>query len=292
MGDWLGTDEAATQLRQYRSFGKARMFARNLALKSGSEWYKYAKSGKKPADIPTCPNRTYAEAGWAGMGDWLGSGRRRGTGWRPFKQARTFAQNLSLKSVYQWYDYCQSGRKPADIPNSPDYVYAKAGWAGYGDWLGTGTVASFLRQHRPFKKARAFARGLGLKSGAEWSDYAKSGKKPDDIPANPSRTYAEAGWAGIGDWLGTGRVSNRRRKFRSFLMARAFVRRLGMNSFEEWCDYCKSAKKPDDIPSNPNRTYADAGWAGWGDWLRTASVVRRSTSIQPADQVDAQGVAY
>jgi hypothetical protein len=140
-----------------------------IGLKSGAEWSDYAKSGKKPDDIPADPSRTYSKAGWAGMGDWLGSGRRRGTGWRPFKQARTFAQNLGFNSVYQWYDYCRSGRKPSDIPNSPDYVYAKAGWAGYGDWLGTGTVASFLRQYRPFKKARAFVRRLGLKTGAEWA---------------------------------------------------------------------------------------------------------------------------
>ena len=56
-----------------------------------------------------------------------------------------------------------------------------------GDWLGTGTVATHLRQYRSFKEARAFVRGLGLKSEAEWRDYCKSGKKPDDIPANPDQ---------------------------------------------------------------------------------------------------------
>ena len=45
-------------------------------------------------------------------------------------------------------------------------------------------------------------RGLGLKSADEWRAYCKSGKKPDDIPADPNQTYAKAGWAGYGDWLG------------------------------------------------------------------------------------------
>jgi superfamily II DNA or RNA helicase len=274
MGDWLGTDTVATALRQYRSFEKARMFARSLGLKSGEEWREYAKSGKKPADIPACPNRTYAEAGWAGMGDWLGTGRVRGKGWRPFKQARIFVLGLGFKSIFEWRDYCHSGKKPTDIPSNPDKTYTASGWAGYGDWLGTGTVASFLRQYRSFEKARMFARSLGLKSGEEWREYAKSGKKPADIPASPDKTYAEAGWAGMGDWLGTDRVSNRLRKFRSFLTARAFVRGVGMESFEEWCEYCKSGKKPDDIPSNPNRTYAGAGWAGWGDWLGDIHQIR------------------
>ena len=67
-----------------------------------------------------------------------------------------------------------------------------------GDWLGTARSLTRLRQYRPFKKARAFVRSLGLKSEAEWRDYCKSGKKPDDIPANPNQTYAKAGWAGMG----------------------------------------------------------------------------------------------
>jgi hypothetical protein len=30
---------------------------------------------------------------------------------------------------------------------------------------------------------------LGFKSQKEWVEYAKSGKKPDNIPANPSGVY-------------------------------------------------------------------------------------------------------
>ena len=82
-------------------------------------------------------------------------------------------------------------------------VYAKDGWAGDGDWLGTGRVGQ--GRHRSFKKARAFVRGLGLKSQTEWHDYCHSGKKPPDIPANPNQTYMDDGWAGTGDWLGYAR---------------------------------------------------------------------------------------
>jgi hypothetical protein len=82
----------------------------------------------------------------------------------------------------------------------------------------------------------------------------------------------EAGWVSWGDWLGTSRVSNRRRKFWSFVKARAFVRNLGLESETDWREYRKSGKKPDYIPSNPNRTYADSGWTGMGDWLGTGRV--------------------
>jgi hypothetical protein len=84
-------------------------------------------------------------------------------------------------------------------------VYADAGWTGYGDWLGTDRIADQFRKFRPFKEARSFVRGLGLKSEAEWLDYCKSGKKPDDILRNPRRRYVKEGWVGMRDWLGNSR---------------------------------------------------------------------------------------
>ena len=265
-GDWLGTGTVAPGLRRYRSFTEARALARSLGLKSQSEWYAYCKSGKKPDDIPGNPRKLYAEAGWAGIGDWLGSLRQ----YRSFTEARALARSLGLKSQSEWYAYCKSGKKPEDIPAAPSHVYAAAGWAGIGDWLGNGRIANHLRQYRPFNEARAFVHSLELRSQSEWLDYTKSGRKPDDIPASPKQTYAEAGWAGMGDWLGTGTVAPGLRRYRSFEEARAFTRSLGLTSLSEWNAYCKSGNKPDDIPAAPSFVYAEAGWAGWGDWLGTA----------------------
>jgi hypothetical protein len=119
--------------------------------------------------------------------------------------ARSFVRGLGVNSQAEWGVYCRSGKKPADIPSHPWRTYASSGWAGLGDWLGTGTVASFLRQYRPFTKARAFVRSLGLKSSDEWRAYCQSGKKPNDIPAAPHNCYANDGWAGMADWLGSDR---------------------------------------------------------------------------------------
>ena len=173
------------------------------------EWYAYCKSGMKPADIPVAPHSVYANDGWSGMSDWLGTGRVGPGQHRSFRKARAFVRTCKLKSIVQWRNYCKSGKKPADIPNAPQIVYANDGWAGYGDWLGTGRIADRLREYRPFKQARAFTHRLGLKSQTEWSDYCKSGTKPKDIPTTPQRTYANEGWAGTGDWLGNERKRTR-----------------------------------------------------------------------------------
>jgi hypothetical protein len=271
-GDWLGTGAVATRLRQYRSFKKARAFVHGLKLKSKTEWRDYYKSGKKPEDVPAAPETIYANAGWAGMGDWLGTGRvadqlRR---YQPFGKARAFVRGLSLKSEYEWRDYCKSGQKPKGIPAAPGQTYAHGGWAGMGDWLGTGRRRG--RGWRPFRNARAFVHGLKLQSFAEWRDYCTSGKKPADIPVNPNQTYVESGWVGYGDWLGTGMVAPRLRQYRSFKKARTFVRGLGLKSVADWYQYCKSGKKPDDIPNAPDQKFAGAGWVSWGDWLGTGRV--------------------
>ena len=149
------------------------------------------------------------------MGDWLGTGnvayfQRE---YCSFNKAREFACNLDLKNKDEWGKFCkgnlpEKGTLPKDIPATPQSTYADKGWAGFGDWLGTGTVASHLREYRSFNKARDFARSLGLKTESEWREFCRGnlqdkGSRPKDIPARPDNTYADKGWTGMADWLGT-----------------------------------------------------------------------------------------
>jgi predicted helicase len=81
--------------------------------------------------------------------------------WRPFEEAREFVRGLGLKSRAEWDAYCKGdmprlGGLPSDIPVFPNQVYADQGWSGVGDWLGTGNVAYFLREYRPFEEARLY----------------------------------------------------------------------------------------------------------------------------------------
>ena len=250
----------------WRKFEDARAFVHGLDLKSGTEWRAYCKSGKKPNDIPAIPRRTYLNAGWVSMGDWLGTGRvaDQFREFRSFAKARTFSRGLGFKSQVDWFRYCKSGRKPEDIPTLPASTYKGKGWSSWGDWLGTDTVANRFRKHRSFKQARAFARSLGLKSNTEWRKYRRSRNRPSDIPSNPERVYAQKGWLGFGDWLGTGAVSSRGREYRPFKEARKFVRRFGLQTRDEWLKYCQSGKKPDDIPAKPSEIYAEVRLGGRG----------------------------
>ena len=123
-----------------------------------------------------------------------------------------------------------------------------------------------------------------MKSFTEWRDYTKSNETPSDIPFQPDRTYADSGWVSWGDWLGTGSVSNQQREYRPFPEARAFVQSLGLRSQREWKDYCKSHKRPDDIPSSPWKTYANSGWMSFGDWLGTNTVAPQLRRFRSFDE--------
>ncbi|HXC44364.1 MAG TPA: hypothetical protein VNY51_12685 [Candidatus Dormibacteraeota bacterium] len=200
---------------------------------------------------------------------------------QPFAAARTVVRALELNSQKDWYTYCGSGKKPDDIPRNPNIFYGDRGWVGFGDWLGTGRRANANRIFRPFSEARAFVHTLNLDSQDEWRAYCTSGKRPEDIPANPNLAYRDEGWAGYGDWIGTGRVGNRNRIFRPFDEARAFVRTLGLESQKAWRTFCKSGNKPHDIPGNPNSAYAEAGWDGYGDWLGTCKIATSRRRFRP-----------
>jgi hypothetical protein len=47
---------------------------------------------------------------------------------------------LELKGQRQWEEWRRSGQRPRDIPSGPDNAYRSSGWAGWGDFLGTGNV--------------------------------------------------------------------------------------------------------------------------------------------------------
>ncbi len=67
-------------------------------------------------------------------------------------------------------------------------------------------------------------------------------------------------------------------RFLPFVQARVHVRSLKLKSISEWRKYCKSGRKPTNIPSNPDKKYKDQGWISFGDWLGTARIATGNLS--------------
>lgn len=152
----------------------------------------------------------------------------------------------------------------------------------WSDWLTTEPIERIAKNtYCSFKKARRFAKSLGLQTREEWKAWVNGEfqafelpKKPKDIPKYPAYVYEESGWRGWGDWLGTGRSWYRGgTNFRSFEEARKFVHQLGLKNHKEWRAWAKTEARPEYIPSTPNQVYKKEGkWKGLGDWLGTGYI--------------------
>ena len=221
-------------------------------MKQYKEW---AASSSCPVDIPLDPARISADQGWSGMPDYLGLSHSQTANrvWRKFEDARRFVRKQEFKTQAEYRTWCSSSNRPADIPYNPHLSYANCGWIDWGDWLGTGRVATQNVQMRTFKEARDFAHGLFFLGKTEWEDWARTNDRPADIPANPASVYINSGWIDWHDWLG----------IMDYSLAKTVVKKAGINDkiqFERWA---ASDARPKNLPINPNLSYRGRGWVGW-----------------------------
>ena len=117
--------------------------------------------------------------------------------YRPFSEAREYVRELKLKNVTEWRQYYGSGQKPDDIPSVPEQAYKKQ-WKGYGDWLGTGRLATKDLEFLSFEQARQIARSLKFKSNGEYKEYCRS--KNRHLPVYPTLYMKRNGRDGETFW--------------------------------------------------------------------------------------------
>ena len=101
----------------------------------------------------------------------------------------TKIHKLKLKNVKEWNSFCKNGKIPIKIPSNPQRIYKNTGWISWGDWLGTGTIASYKQIYLDIKDAKKIIHPLRIKNYKEWMQYCKSGKKPNNIPSAPNQIY-------------------------------------------------------------------------------------------------------
>ena len=135
--DFLGTGNLNAQQKheQYYSYDDASKYVRKLGIKTSTEFTKWTD---RPMFIPSSPWATYKKE-WVDWNEFLGT-HKRGTH-RSFIEAREFAQSLNLKYNSDWFRLHKEGKIPEDIPAYVNETYAKEGWDGWGNFLGTGNLS-------------------------------------------------------------------------------------------------------------------------------------------------------
>jgi len=266
--------------KSYRSFEKARQWARAQNLTSKAEWLKLARSGGLPDDIPTNAWQIYKHQ-WKGVGDFLGNGyvATYKRNYRTFERARKWAHTQGLTSETQWRELTKkAGWLPSDIPVNVYNVY-KPEWTSWGDFLGSGYVATHKRRYRSFAEARQWACAQDLKSYTDWKRRIREpGWLPGDIPADPRAKYGKD-FTSYGDFFGTGNLAPSEYQWRPFHEAREWAHEQILDDVKAWKDLVKlyraTKQWPVDIPSNANRVYSSQ-WKGWEDFLGIPRMAKRS----------------
>ena len=84
--------------------------------------------------------------------------------------------------------------------------------------------------------------------GGAWE--SKAGRAPSRASSSASGSPGDIDWG-------------------TFEEARAFARSLGLESRQDWVEWCMSADRPRDIPVDPSLIYCEEGgpWQGWPDFL-------------------------
>lgn len=72
-------------------------------------------------------------------------------------------------------------------------------------------------------------------------------------------------------------------RFRYLSDARNFVHTLKLKNEQAWREYCKSGKKPKDIPSKPDFVYRGKGWIDWYDWIGIQKRTAKSSLVESDD---------
>ena len=129
----------------------------------------------------------------------------------------------------------------------------------------------FKKDFLPFIEAKNYIRNLNFHSYTEYSVWAKSKNRPNNIPSNPSKVYKKTNeWISIGDWLGTDKVANQNKKFLSFNEAHKIILSMKFKNQKEWYDWSKT-ERPNNIPAAPTKAYTKE-WKNWPHWLGSNTI--------------------
>jgi len=120
-------------LSAFLPFEQAKLYVHRLGFQRTTQWQEWKQQGKRPSFIPSNPDKTYEDKGWVGWRDWLGFD------FLPFEKARTFMRKLRLKNRDEYLAWRSGGKRPKNIPYSPEKAYKHTGWINLGDWLGKRT---------------------------------------------------------------------------------------------------------------------------------------------------------
>jgi len=186
----------------------------------------------------------------------------------PFNQAINLVPSTKCFTKADWHDASVRKELPDGLPAAPDVIYRGSGWISWNHWF-----EMVKKKTATYAEAKAYARKLysegKVSNFHDWKRLYMRSVLPAAMPSHPHSAYKNHGWAGYPDFFG--RTDLRKRNFLPFQDARKVVQNLGISGKKGWVKLCQDAKRPENIPSNPDVVYGGE-WKGWKDFIGKSRV--------------------
>jgi len=182
-----------------------------------------------------------------------------------YYQAGKFVQSKKITGDSSFRNFKKNNTLPSNFPRAPESFYKKLGkWDSWGDFCGTGVVATSKRSYLSFSDARSFVHKLKIKSKNEWKQHSDSGKIPKNIPMAPDSFYKRKNqWTSWGDFLGTGTIApqiisqNWLPWKDAKLLYRKIAKENNISTSKAWEKFVKTNILPKGLPPYPTDIYTE-----------------------------------
>ena len=126
-----------------------------------------------------------------------------------------------------------------------------------------------------YEEASQHAQRLNFDTVKQWRDYSVSGLRPKNIPSNPDKQYKKE-WISWKHFLGKENCS--------YKMAQEIAAKENILTVFEWKEFCKTDKKPRNLPINPKTAYKKE-WIDWDHFLNVLNTGKKEfISYQESSQ--------
>lgn len=272
--------------QKFLSYEEAKEFIRPFGITTMREFKKW----DRPENIPSNPPKTYKDS-WVSWHEFLSAQKRE---FISYKDAIRYIESLTPKfsTIRAYRDWSASGNRPLYIPANPDKIYHIDGFS-WSEYLGI-VVRTMNRQFLSYNEAKQYLITVEprITNQSEYREWASSGNKPLNIPANPNEFYGKTGeWVSLNDYLSiiTYHLPSTSDKwFLPYHEAMEYVQSITpkITMIDEFIKWASSGNRPANIPSNPSRTYRkDNSWVSWGEFLGTGKIARADRVYLPYDEV-------
>lgn len=226
-------------------------------IKTVSEYRRWCKSDESPSCLPSDPPRYYAkENSWVNWNDLLGKPEKK---FVPYHVAKQFVRSRKISSYEEWLQFCKDNRRPNHIPSNPNIFYHKD-WNGWSEFL-CPKESPYLSLDEAVKAITP----LKIPNVKAWYQFCREGNRPSNIPYRPDSYYLD--WKGWSYFL-TGKVNKKTiPEFLPYDQAKELVASLNITKVSEWRELCRTGGRPENVPSNPDRTFKNKGWVSWNHFL-------------------------